>query len=198
MKFLISLSIFLSVTAWGSPKTIVVVGDSLTEGLGVDVSEAYPAVLQSLLQTKHPGTKVINGGVSGSTAANAVQRVRWFARMKPDILVMALGANDGLRGVDVASTHKSLVEAIRLAKQNGMKVLLAGMRMPTNYGEKYRKEFEQQFRDIARTEKVALLPFLLDQVGGDSAMNQADGIHPNAAGQKKIAEQVAKALEPLL
>ncbi|MFP5457568.1 MAG: arylesterase [Bacteriovoracia bacterium] len=190
--FLLGLFLSLSVQA----QTVVFIGDSLTEGYGLDPEEAYPAQLEILLKAKgRKDIKIVNGGVSGSTTASATQRVKWYLKTKPQIIVLALGANDGLRGLPVAESQRHLKQAIDAVKSAGVKVLLAEMKLPKNYGETYRRDFEQMYTALARTEKVPLLGFMLTGVGGVAALNQPDGIHPTAAGQKKIAENLMKALE---
>lgn len=179
-------------------KTVLVVGDSLTEGYGLDPDDAFPAHMERLLRPQHPTIKVINGGVSGSTTASAEQRVKWFSKTKAEIVVFTLGANDGLRGVAVVESRKNLERAILSARASGMKVLLAGMKLPLNYGKPYRQEFEAMYSSLSKELKIPLLPFLLEGVGGVPAMNQADGIHPSIAGHKKIAENLARALRPHL
>lgn len=190
------LSFFLLSTAWS--QTIVFIGDSLTEGYGLDTEEAYPAQLEALYKAQGKSVKVINGGVSGSTTASATQRVKWYLRTKPDIIVLALGANDGLRGTPVSESRKNLALALQSVKAANVKVLLAEMKLPKNYGEKYRQEFEKMYAQLSQSEKVPLLAFILNGVGGVASLNQPDGIHPTAAGQKKIAENLIKALEKYL
>lgn len=192
MKFFF-LSFFLMSAAWS--QTIVFIGDSLTEGYGLDPEEAYPAQLEALYKAQGKSVKVINGGVSGSTTASATQRVKWYLRTKPDIIVLALGANDGLRGTPVSESRKNLGQAIQAVKAAKIKVLLAEMKLPKNYGEKYRQEFETMYTQLSKSEEVPLLAFILNGVGGVASLNQPDGIHPTAAGQKKIAENLVKALE---
>lgn len=187
------LSFFLMSAAWS--QTIVFIGDSLTEGYGLDTEEAYPAQLEALYKAQGKSVKVINGGVSGSTTASATQRVKWYLRTKPDIIVLALGANDGLRGTPVSESRKNLALALQAVKAANVKVLLAEMKLPKNYGEKYRLEFEKMYTQLSQSEKVPLLAFILNGVGGVASLNQPDGIHPTAAGQKKIAENLVKALE---
>lgn len=190
--FLLGLFLSLSVQA----QTVVFIGDSLTEGYGLDPEEAYPAQLEVLLRAKgRKDIKIVNGGVSGSTTASATQRVKWYLKTKPQIIVLALGANDGLRGLPVKESQRHLKQAIDAVKAAGVKVLLAEMKLPKNYGETYRRDFEQMYTALARTEKVPLLGFMLTGVGGVAALNQPDGIHPTAAGQKKIAENILKELE---
>lgn len=181
------------------PSKVVILGDSLTEGYGVAREESYPSVLEKLLKEKGRGrVAIVNAGIGGSTTASAVPRLKWHLKAKPDILVVALGGNDGLRGVKLEETRKNLREVIELAKKSGIRVLLAGMKIPPSYGPEYARGFEKLFADLAREEKVPLIPFLLEGVGGDPAMNQADGIHPNAKGHERIARTVLKSLEPML
>jgi acyl-CoA thioesterase-1 len=187
------LSFFLMNSVWS--QTIVFIGDSLTEGYGLDPEEAYPAQLEALYKAQGKSVKVINGGVSGSTTASATQRVKWYLRTKPDVIVLALGANDGLRGTPIIESRKNLSLALQAVKAAKVKVLLAEMKLPKNYGEKYRQEFEKMYTQLSLAEKVPLLTFILNGVGGVASLNQPDGIHPTAAGQKKIAENLIKALE---
>ena len=178
---------------------MLALGDSLTEGYGLSKEQAWPALLQSLLhQRGRTNITLINGGVSGSTSASALSRLRWHLKAKPDVLILALGANDGLRGVPVAETRKNLAATLELARQNGLKVLLAGMKMPPNYGPDYSTQYEKMFKDLSLKYKTAFLPFILEGVAADPAMNLEDGIHPNAAGHKKIAAMILPYLEPLL
>ena len=172
-------------------KEILFLGDSLTAGLGVAVEEAYPFLLGEMLKRDgFSDVGIINGGASGSTSASAVGRLRWYAARRPAVLFLALGANDGLRGLRAKELEKNLEGAIRQAKEAGMAVMLAGMEVPPNYGEEYAGSFRKVFRDLASRHQVAFIPFLLEGVAGVPALNQADGIHPNAEGQKKIALHV--------
>lgn len=182
----------------GSPR-IVCLGDSLTEGYGLAPEQAWPDLLQVALRRESwPHAEVINAGVSGSTSASAVSRLKWQLRHKPDILVLALGANDGLRGIAPDETRKNLAAAIDLAQSSGIVVLLAGMKMPPNYGPEYTRQFEATFTELATEKHVALIPFLLDGVAADPALNLPDGIHPNANGYEIVARTVARYLRPLL
>ena len=175
--------------------TIVVVGDSLAEGLGVASEESFPSVLEALLGKD---VKVVNGGVSGATSASALQRIKWFEKSKPAIIILELGGNDMLRGLSPAKTMDNLAKAIDYAKSKGMTVLLAGMRAAPNMGKSYTAAFDRIFPDLARKKGVALIPFILEVVAGEPSMNQPDGIHPNAAGQRKIAEILAQPLRVLM
>ena len=186
-----------------SPVTrVIFLGDSITEGYGVNKSAAYPELIAEALPAKvHHQVQVINAGVSGSTTASAVSRLKWLLKgpTQPTLLVIALGGNDGLRGLDVKAMQQHLTEAVRYAKSHGIQqVLIAGMQMPPNYGQGYLREFAAVFPAVAKAEQAALLPFLLDGVGGDPKLNQADGIHPNEAGQQRIAKTVLQAILPLL
>ncbi len=199
MKVLRGLLFLLFIPFIAEARTLLFIGDSLTEGYGLEQAEAYPAQLEKMLHAEgKKDYKVINGGISGSTTANAASRVKWYQKVKPDIVVFALGANDGLRGLDVSESKKNLKAAIKLARESGMKILLAGMKMPKNYGEAYRRDFEAMYDALSKEEKVPLLAFLLDGVGGVPKMNQPDGIHPSAEGQKKVAQNLLKALRPYL
>ena len=179
-------------------RVIVVLGDSLTAGLGVAADEAYPALVQARLRREGFAYRVVNAGVSGDTTAGGLRRLDWVLRSRPAIVIVALGANDGLRGLPVAAMRDNLVAIVTRLRGAGARVLLAGMRMPPNYGDAYTRAFAETFARVARQTGVALLPFLLDGVAGDPALNQPDGIHPNAAGQRVVAETVWRALRPLL
>ncbi|MBA2405779.1 MAG: arylesterase [Bdellovibrionales bacterium] len=178
--------------------TVLILGDSLTEGFQLEKEDAFPAVIERNLKPKHPDLKVVNGGVSGATTASGYKRLNWYVKAKPDILVLALGSNDGLRGMDLKESEKNLSLIIEKAQAEKMKVLLVGMKMPTNYGEPYRTNFEKLFPTLAKKYKVSLVPFLLDGVGGNPKLNISDGIHPNPEGHKIMARIVQKELEPML
>ena len=183
------LIFFLIGTAHAKP-IIAILGDSLTEGYGVAKESSYPSLLEKKLQVENPGVKIINAGVSGSTSAGGVSRLGWVLKSKPDVLVVALGANDGLRGLSVSEMKKNLVKIIQKAKEVHIKVLVLGMKVPPNYGKEYEKDFEGAFSEIAKGEKVPLFPFLLADVAGRPNLNQADGIHPNEKGHKILAEKL--------
>ena len=179
-------------------RVIVALGDSLTAGLGVAADEAYPARLEARLAREGYAYRVVNAGVSGDTTAGALRRVNWVLRARPDVVVVALGANDGLRGQAVTAMQANLTEIVRRLQASGAHVLLAGMRLPPNYGTEYTQAFHQAFADVGRQAKVPVMPFLLDGVAADPRLNQADGIHPNAEGHRRIAEHVWPYLLPLL
>jgi len=178
-----------------NPFRILILGDSLTEGYGVSAQQAFPSLLEKKLNDefssdKNSSYEIINAGISGSTSSGGVSRIEWLLKSKPDFLILALGGNDGLRGVPVEETKNNLEKIILAAKSKGIPTLLAGMKMPPNYGIEYTREFSKQFEDLANQENVPLIPFLLEGVGGNPAMNLPDRIHPNPAGHQKIAETV--------
>jgi acyl-CoA thioesterase I len=191
MKFLIFFLLSFSVQA----TTILFLGDSLTEGYRLAKEESYPSLIEATLKKKHPEVKVINGGVSGATSASGLKRLDWYLKAKPDIMVLALGANDGLRGLKVEQTEKNLSQVIEKAQGRDMTVILAGMKMPTNMGESYRSGFEKIFTNLAKKYKIKLIPSLLEGVGGDPKLNLPDGIHPNAKGYEIVAKNVLQVLE---
>lgn len=195
MNFIL-LAIFLSVS--GFSKTILVMGDSLTEGFRLAKEEAYPYLIEQELKKKHPDIKVINGGVSGSTSASAMKRLDWYLRAKPDIMILALGANDGLRGVKTEETSKNLNAVIEKAKVSGIQVILAGMKLPPNFGKVYTGQFNSLFPGLAEKHKLIFIPFILQDVAGNPSLNLPDGIHPNPEGHKVMAKTVMKYLGPEL
>jgi acyl-CoA thioesterase-1 len=178
---------------------VLFIGDSVTAGHGIAAEKAYPHLLKKTLEDelKKP-VKIYNSSISGSTTMSAMQQLNWFIKAKPQVMVLALGHNDGLRGFELRLVEKNLDEVIVKAKESGTKVLLAGLRLPSNYGETYRKQFQQLYLDLAKKHQIGLVPFLLEGVGGNLLLNQNDQIHPNEEGQKKIAENVLRHLKPLL
>lgn len=198
MHFLIPLFLLVTGNFAFANSRILVLGDSLTEGYGIERAKAFPNLLQENLKSKKIEAEVIASGVSGSTSASGPKRLKWFLKNPPQILILELGGNDLLRGLNPSATKKNLREVIHMAKSAKIKVLLAGMKVPPNYGREYVKEFEAIFNDLAKSEKVSLIPFLLDKVGGVASLNQDDGLHPNEKGHVIIAETVYKYLEPLL
>ena len=179
-------------------RVIVALGDSLTAGLGVAADEAYPARLEARLAREGYAYRVVNAGVSGDTTAGGLRRVDWVLRPKPEIVIVALGANDGLRAQSPQAMRENLATIVRRLQAAGARVLLAGMRLPPNYGAEYTKEFQAVFPEVARSIGVAFMPFLLDGVAADPRLNQPDGIHPTAAGQQVIADRLWPYLRPLL
>jgi acyl-CoA thioesterase I len=173
-----------------SAPRIVVLGDSLTAGLGIPVEQAYPALLQRKLKDEGHALEVINAGVSGDTTADGLRRTNWALEGDVRLLIVALGANDGLRGLPAAQMKDNLQGIIHRARQRGIPVLLVGMEAPPNYGEQYAAAFRQVYQDLSRENKVPLVPFLLEGVAGIASLNQPDGIHPTAAGAARIADHL--------
>ncbi|TFB30958.1 arylesterase [Pedobacter alluvionis] len=181
-------------------KNILFFGTSLTAGYGLDPTEAYPALIQNRIDSLQLPYKVINGGLSGETSAGGKGRIDWLLKQRVDIFVLELGANDGLRGLPVSQTVKNLqaiIDRVK-AKYPDAKMVLAGMQVPPNMGAKYASDFKNMFPDLAKKNQMALIPFLLDKVGGVPELNQADGIHPTADGDKILAENVWVVLKGLL
>ena len=192
-RFALMLSLFCLPLLAHAEKKLLVLGDSLTEGYGVAKEKAFPALLEAKLKAAGGKLKewtVINSGVSGSTSASAPSRLDWALKSKPDAVLLALGANDGLRGIKPAATKESLRKAVRAAKEKKIEIFLAGMEMPPNFGKEYRDEFRKVFSEVAKEEKIPLLPFLLEGVGGNPKLNLEDGIHPNEAGHRIVADHV--------
>lgn len=173
--------------------TILFLGDSLTEGLGVSKEEAFPKLVENMIQTElKKDITIINGGVSGSTTSDALSRLKWYLKKNPYIVFIALGANDGLRGLDLEKSKENLEEIIQHAQNSNAKVLLSGMLIPPNYGEEYSKRFKEMYEEIKNKYQLKSMPFLLDEVAGQKDLNQIDGIHPNVEGHKIIAKNVFK------
>jgi acyl-CoA thioesterase I len=177
---------------------IVAFGDSLTAGFGVDPGQSYPDFLQQELDRKGYRYRVVNQGSSGDTTSGGLARVSLAASLKPAIVILELGANDGLRGLPLAATRANLERLIEALKAPGSHVVLAGMTLPPNYGPEYIKPFELMYRELARKHGLPLVPFLLEGVGGVAALMQQDGLHPNVSGNRRVAETVFRTLEPLL
>jgi acyl-CoA thioesterase I len=177
---------------------VVFLGDSLTAGLGLPEEQAYPAVLDRRLDAQGTPVRVLNAGVSGDTTAGGLARLDWLLKQKPDVLVVGLGGNDGLRGLDLEVTEKNLRRIVRRAKDSGVRVLLLGMMIPPNYGPDYANQFRDLYPEIAKDLDVPLVPFLLEGVGGVADLNQADGIHPTAKGQELVAATVEPYLREIL
>jgi acyl-CoA thioesterase I len=177
---------------------IVALGDSLTAGLGVSAEEAYPAQLQRRLDALGYAYRIINAGVSGDTTAGGLRRVSWILTNKPDLVILELGANDGLRGLSVDQIQNNLRKIIQRLREAGVGIVLAGMKLPPNYGHDYTTRFEAMYRTLAREHQVPFIPFFLEEVGGNSSLNQADGIHPTSEGYKVIVEHLLQVLRPVL
>jgi acyl-CoA thioesterase-1 len=177
---------------------IVVLGDSLTAGLGLAPDDAFPAILQRKIDSAGMRFEVVNAGVSGDTSAGGLRRLDWSLQDGARVLVLALGANDGLRGLPIAQMKQNLSAIIERAQKKQVVVVIAGMEAPPNYGREYAAAFRQAFRDLARQYNVRLVPFLLDRVAGQPSLNQGDGIHPNVRGAQIVAETVWTTLKPEL
>jgi acyl-CoA thioesterase-1 len=177
---------------------IVAFGDSLTAGFGLSEDQAYPTLLQRKLDEKGHKYRVINAGISGDTSAGGARRIEWTLDPNVKFLILELGGNDALRGQPVSELKKNLAVIIEKAKSRGVTVVLAGMEAPPNLGPEYTLEFRQAFRDLAKKYDLPFIPFVLEGVGGHPELNQPDGIHPNAEGEKILTENVWRVLEPLL
>lgn len=181
-------------------KNILFFGTSLTAGLGLEQSEAYPALIQEKIDSLNLNYKVINGGLSGETSAAGKSRIDWLLKQSIHVFVLELGANDGLRGISVEETRANLQAIIDKVKQKYPDAILVmeGMQMPPNMGQKYTQDFKETFSLLAKKNEMIFIPFLLEGVGGVASLNQNDGIHPTKEGQKIIAETVWSKLAPVL
>lgn len=179
---------------------ILCVGTSLTAGLGLDPEQAYPALLQAKVDEAGLSYRVVNAGVSGETSAGALRRMDWLLRQKVAVLVLETGANDGLRGQDPESTRANIQAIFDRALQQSLppRLVLAGMEALPNYGPEYGRKFHALYPELARKNGAALVPFILEGVGGVPALNQADGIHPTAEGHRRVAENVWRVLQRVL
>ena len=187
-------------TTFVKRKTIVFFGNSLTAGYGLNPEQAFPSLIQKKIDSLNLPYTVVNAGVSGETSSGGKTRIDWILQQPVDIFVLELGANDGLRGIPLSETRKNLQDIVDSVKTNHplAKLLFAGMQIPPNMGQKYAGEFRDMFGDLATKNSMALIPFLLEGVGGEPELNQADGIHPNEAGSRIVAENVWKELQKLL
>lgn len=195
---LFCLALFFAPGAFGG--TILFLGDSLTAGFGVEESQAFPSLIKEKIEAVHLPFEVINAGVSGDTSAGGLRRIGWLLQRPIDVAVIELGANDGLRGLPVNAMKanlQSIIDQLK-AKNSQVKVVIAGMRMPPNLGTDYAREFDAAYPELAKKNGATLIPFLLEGVGGHMDLNQADQIHPTAAGHKIVAENVWRVLAPLL
>lgn len=187
-----------STPAVASRPRIVFLGDSLTAGYGLEKAQAVPALIQARLERGGYPFEVVNAGVSGDTSAGGLSRLEWSLSGDVRILVVELGANDGLRGLPVAALKRNLEEIITRAQARGIAVLLTGMEALPNYGAAYTKEFRDVFPALAKAHKIAFMPFYLDGVAGDAALNISDGMHPNPEGATIVANNLWRLLEPML
>lgn len=202
-KILLCLVLFtfgFTTTNEDDPKMVLFLGDSLAAGYGLQASQAFPALIQQRIDGLDWNFKVINAGLSGDTSAGGLRRIDWLLRGRVDVLVLELGGNDGLRGIDLASTRTNLqgiIDKVK-AKNPRVKIVIAGMMVPPNLGQDYTRRFQQMYPELARANQAVLIPFLLEGVAGDSKLNLPDGIHPTAEGHKLVAETVWKHLRPVL
>lgn len=181
-------------------KVLVFFGNSLTAGMGLDPSDSFPALIQNKLDSLDLNYSVVNAGLSGETTAGGNSRVDWVLNQKPDVFVLELGANDGLRGIPLDETRSNLQSIIDKVRKKNPEVIivLVGMQIPPNMGPEYTAEFRKIFPELAEKNSIALIPFLLEGVAGNPELNQRDGIHPTADGQKIVAENVWKVLKDVL
>lgn len=191
---------FSSLVFSQNQKTIVFLGNSLTAGFGVEPSEAYPALVQNKIDEAGLNFKIINAGISGETTSGGLRRIEWLLKQKVDVLVLELGANDGLRGIPLNTTKENLQAIITKTKEKypGVKILIAGMEVPPNMGETYTTTFRNIFPDLAKANNIERIPFLLEGVADKPELNLPDGIHPKPEGHKTVAETVWKYLKPIL
>lgn len=170
--------------------TIVAVGDSLTAGYGINEADAYPSQLEKKLQATGYNWRVVNAGISGETSSGTLSRVDWILKLKPDIVILETGANDGLRGIDPQVTKKNISETVRILKENKVTVILAGMRMVVSMGPEFTSEFGAIYPEVAKKHNLVFIPFFLQGVAGNSALNQDDGIHPVGEGYRIITNMI--------
>ncbi len=198
MALLVALALPASLAA-AAPRTVLVLGDSLSAAYGIRPEQGWVALVAQRVQDQHAGWQVVNASVSGETTAGGASRIAGeLERHRPAVVVIELGANDGLRGLPLAQTRANLDRMIQAAKKSGARVLLIGMRLPPNFGPQYTQGFEENFRALASEHEVALLPFLLEPIATERDSFQADSIHPVAAVQPRLRDHVWPALEPLL
>lgn len=205
MKRLLTLFVtffllILSAQGQDNPNRILFFGDSITAGHGIDENEAFPALIQQRINSLGWNYKVVNGGLSGETSAGGLRRIDWMLRQPVDVFVLELGGNDGLRGVDLSTTKDNLQKIIDKVREEypDATIVLAGMQVPPNLGQEYTEEFREMYPELAEKNNTKLVPFLLQDVGGDKDLNQSDGIHPTAEGHKVLAENVWEVLKPIL
>lgn len=181
-------------------KTILFFGDSITAGLGVDKSQAFPALIQERIDSLGLNYEVINGGSSGETSAGGLRRIDWTLQRDIDIMILELGGNDGLRGIDLNSTKENLQQIIDKvkAKNPDAEVILAGMQVPPNLGQDYTKQFETIYPELAEENDLPLIPMIMDKIGGNEELMQSDGLHPTPEGHKVIADTVWEVLKPFI
>lgn len=201
MKKLLFFFLLLSISVKAQEKkTILIFGDSITAGYGVEPEQSFPSLIQNRIDSLALNYEIINGGLSGETSAGGLRRIDWVLQREVDIMILELGGNDGLRGIDLSSTKQNLQEIVDKAKAKypSMLIIIAGMQVPPNLGIEYTQEFRDIFPALARENDLPLIPFILEKVGGLEEYNQPDQIHPNAEGHKLVAETVWEYLYPVL
>lgn len=199
LSFILIMSVGFTL-AWQQQKNILFFGNSLTAGYGLDPELAFPELIQQKIDGEKMNFTVINAGLSGETSAGGLSRIDWVMSQSVDVFVLELGANDGLRGLPLASTRKNLqgiLDKVKLKYPN-VEIVIAGMMVPPNMGETYSKEFGEIYPELARKNNAALIPFLLEGVAGNPDLNLPDGVHPNVEGHQIVADNVWKALKPFL
>ncbi len=194
----LAVLVFMAAPAGAEERVIVAFGDSLTAGLGVPADQSYPALLTARLRAEGYPYRVVNAGVSGDTTAGGLRRVDWALRLAPEVVILELGTNDALRGQDLNTVRANLDQLVSRFQSAGARILIAGMRLPPNYGGRYGAEFQRVYEEVARKRGAALMPFFLDGVGGNPRLNQMDGIHPTVEGYRIIVDRLWPYLRPLL
>ena len=196
---ILGLAMAVAAPAAGGVPVILDFGDSLTAGYGLPESQAFPARLEAWLRRQGIAARVVNAGASGDTTAGGLARLDWaLADDKPDLVILALGANDALRGIDPATVRANLDKMMRKIEATGAKLLLLGMRAPPNWGEAYRRDFDRIFPDLAHAHRVPLYPFILEGVAMQPKLNQADGLHPNARGVAVMVDHIGPVVARVL
>lgn len=192
LKVFLLFILFFQLPVYAVDKIIVFLGDSLTEGYGVDQESAYTSLIQKKITADKLNWKVINSGISGSTSASGPSRSKWLlkAKEKPSLVVVLLGANDGLRGLPIDSVKKNLTETLKILNEAKVRTILGEIYVPPNYGKDYSEKFKKTFSIVAKENKVPLMPFLLEKVAGKADLNLSDGIHPNEKGHQVIADGI--------
>jgi len=189
-----------SISANDEKRTVLFVGDSITAGLGIDEDQAFPALIQARLDSLEWNVRAVNAGLSGETSSGGLRRIKWLLKQEVDVLVLELGANDGLRGIDLTLTDQNLRKIVAITKETypNCRIVIAGMQVPTNLGDDYTSTFRTMFSKIAEDTGSALIPFLLEGVGGVPELNLPDGKHPTAEGHEILAENVWEILGRIL
>lgn len=201
MKRLLLLFLLFSTSIIAQEKkNILIFGDSIAAGYGIEPNQAFPALIQNRIDSLGLNYEVINGGLSGETSAGGLRRINWVLQRQVDLMVLELGGNDGLRGIDLSSTKENLQKIVdrALANNPNMEILIAGMQVPPNLGIEYTREFQSLYPDLAEKNNLPLIPLILDKVGGRDEYMQPDQIHPNIAGHKIVADIVWESLYPFL